>query len=135
MLHYCDKMVRITPMNQPKGPEATRLRQKRLHSLRALRVPEDGLLGSLSETHVRCGKPNCRCAKPGEEGHPRWLFTFMVQGQRHVESVPAEWVEELRRRLERGRAFKEAAGELFAANAELWVLERKQRGKKRKKRK
>lgn len=125
--------MRLFPLNHPKGPEATRLRLKRQRLLREFGLPENALLGSLSLTHTRCGKPNCHCVEG--EGHPRWQFTFMVDGTKRVESVPAAWIEEIRRRAEAGRASKDALTELFATNAELWVLERKQRGKKTKNRK
>lgn len=121
--------MRLFPLNQPKGPEATRLRLKRQRLLREFRLPENALLGSLSLSHTRCGKPTCHCAEG--QGHPRWQFTFMVDGTKRVESVPAAWVEEIRRRAEAGRVSKDALTELFATNAELWVLERKHRGKKR----
>jgi hypothetical protein len=44
-----------------------------------------------------------------------------------VERIPAEWADEVRRRVEAGRAFREAVAEVFALNAELLVLERRQR--------
>ena len=32
--------------------------------------------GTLSAVFRRCGKPNCRCARPGERGHgPQWNLT------------------------------------------------------------
>ncbi len=37
-----------------------------------------------------------------------------------------EWVEEVRRRVAAGRAYKDAVAEVFAANAELLVLWRRQ---------
>ena len=126
-------MKDLPPLHQPKGPEAARLRQRKYQLLRELRIPPDALMGSLSLSHGRCGKPSCHCAEG--EGHARWQFTFMVEGKKRVEAVPAEWVEEVRRRVEEGRAFKEAITEVFAANAELWTLERKQHARKRRKRK
>jgi hypothetical protein len=53
----------------------------------------------------------------------------MVNGKKRVERIPAEWAEEVRRRVEAGRAFKEAWTEILVANAELLVLERRQRGR------
>jgi len=50
----------------------------------------------------------------------------MVQGQKHVERIPEDWVEVVRQRVDSGRNFKEAVAELFAANAQLLVLERNQ---------
>jgi hypothetical protein len=56
----------------------------------------------------------------------------MVQGQRHVERIPREWVEEVQRRVAAGREFQDAVREVLAANAQLLVLARQQRKKKRK---
>ena len=50
----------------------------------------------------------------------------MVQGEKHVERIPEGWVEVVRQRVDMGRNFKEAVAELFAANAQLLVLERNQ---------
>jgi hypothetical protein len=117
----------------PKGDEASRLRQKRYALLRSLRIPEDALPGSLALTHTRCGKPQCRCSEG--PGHPGWQLTFMVEGKKRVERIPAEWAEDVGRRVEAGRSFREAITEILTANAELLALERKQRGGKRKKKK
>jgi len=51
----------------------------------------------------------------------------MVKGQKKVEAVPPDWVEEVRRRVEAGREFKQAVAEVFAANAQLLALARRQR--------
>jgi hypothetical protein len=55
----------------------------------------------------------------------------MVNGKRHVERIPRDWAEEVGRRVEAGRKFQDAVREVLAANAQLLVLARKQRGKKR----
>jgi hypothetical protein len=110
-----------------KGPEAARLRKRKFDWLRRYKIPPDALPGSLALTHRRCGKPSCHCAKG--EGHPMWSLTFMVEGKKRVERVPDDWVEEVRRRVEEGRDFKRAVAEVFAANAQLWFLQRRQRGR------
>jgi hypothetical protein len=56
----------------------------------------------------------------------------MVQGQRRAERIPRDWVEEVERRVAAGREFQDAVREVLAANAELLVLARQQRKKKRK---
>ena len=119
-------------LKRPKGMEAARLRQRKFARLRALRIPAEALPGSLSVNQRRCGKAGCHCAEG--EGHPLWQLTFMVEGKKRVEWIPPEWVQEVQRRVEQGRAFKEAFAEVLVANAELLVLERKQRGRKPKKR-
>jgi hypothetical protein len=110
---------------RPKGDEAARLRQQKYAWLRRFKIPAEALPGSLSLTHRRCGKSNCCCTDG--EGHPLWQLTFMVDGKKRVERIPEEWVEQVRRRVEEGREFKRAMVEVFAANAQLLVLERRQR--------
>ena len=85
-------------------------------------MPPDGLPGSLALTHRRCGKPSCHCSEG--QGHPVWSLTFMVQGKKHVERIPEDWVDSVRPRVVRGRKFKDAVAEIFAANAQLLALER-----------
>jgi hypothetical protein len=48
----------------------------------------------------------------------------MLQGRKRVERIPEVWVEEVRQRVESGRKFKEAVGEVFAINAQLLALRR-----------
>ena len=109
----------------PKGPQAARLRQRRAALIARFHLPGDPLPGSLVETVRRCGKPNCRCARG--EGHQVWVLTYMAGGRKRVEHIPRAWVAEVRRRVAAGRAYKEAVAEVFAANAELLVLWRRQR--------
>jgi hypothetical protein len=126
------KRMFMGKLNRPKGMDASRLRQKKFARLRSLHIPEDALPGSLSLTYRRCGKSYCHCAEG--EGHPVWRLTFMVDGKKRIETIPPEWVEEVQGRVEMGRAFKAGFQEVMTANAELLVLEKKERGRKKKKR-
>jgi hypothetical protein len=110
---------------EPKGAEASRLRQRKYELVRRFDIPDDLLPGSLSLSHLRCGKPTCHCAKG--ERHPVWSLTFMVKGRKRVQHIPKEWVEDVRQRVEAGREFQEAVREVLAANAQLLALGRKQR--------
>ena len=56
------------------------------------------------------------------------------KGQRRVERVARDWVEDVERRVSAGREFQDAVREVLAANAPLLVLARQQRKKKRKRR-
>ena len=112
-----------------KGRAASRLRQRKHELLRKYRIPEDALPGSLSLTHRKCGKPTCHCASG--KGHPMWSLTFMVDGKKRVERIPAEWVEDLQPLVAKGREFKNAVAEVFAINAQLLALWRKENQKKR----
>jgi hypothetical protein len=50
----------------------------------------------------------------------------MVHGKKRVERIPDDWVEVVGQRVKAGREFKEAVAEVFAANAQLLTLWRKQ---------
>ena len=116
--------------DEARGALAAKLRQRKFTLSKRFGIPEDLLPGSLCLTHSRCGKKTCHCST--EQGHPVWLLTFMVQGKKRVERIPQEWVEEVRRRVEAGREFKEAVAEVFAANAQLLALWRRQtKGRRR----
>ena len=59
-----------------------------------------------------------------------WSLTFMVDGKKHVERIPDEWVEQIRSLVEQGREFKDGIAQIFAANAQLLALWRQQSAKK-----
>src|SRR5208283_3890193 len=111
----------------PKGPQAARLRQRKFQLLRRFPLPPDLLPGSLSLTHRRCGQPTCHCATD-KKGHPVWSLPFMDGGKKHVERIPNEWVAEVQRWVNAGREFKAAVAEVFAANARLLALGRREKG-------
>jgi len=115
--------------NEPRGPQASRLRQRKFELVRRFQLPDDLLPGSLSLSHLRCGKPTCHCADG--TGHPVWSLTFMVRGKKHVQHIPKDWVEDVRRRVQAGREFQDAVREVLAANAQLLVLARQQRRPRR----
>src|SRR5947207_9616712 len=116
-----------------QGRSGSCLRSRHHAFVSCLYVPPDALPGSLALTHHRCGKPTCRCADG--EGHPAWSLTFMVDGKKRVEHIPEEWVKQIRPLVEQGREFKDAVAEVFAANAQLLALWRRQSMKKRPKKK
>ena len=51
----------------------------------------------------------------------------MVESKKRVEHVPHEAVEAVRRGVEEGNAFKSGVAEVMAINAQLMVLERRER--------
>lgn len=110
---------------EPRGPVASRLRQRKLKLVRRFHIPDHLLPGSLSLSHLRCGKLTCHCAQG--QAHPVWSLTFMVKGKKHVQHIPKDWVEDVRQRVQAGREFQDAVREVLAANAQLLALARKQR--------
>jgi len=113
------------PSMLPGGPEAAALKRRKHRLLTRLRIPAEALPGSLALSHRRCGKTGCHCAEGA--AHPFYTLTFMVEGKKHVESIPAEWIDALRPAVEAGRDFKASVAELFVINAQLLVLARQQR--------
>ena len=114
---------------EPRGPQASRLRQRKFQLLRRFPIPPDLLPGALPRSYTRCGNPRCHCAQ--DQGHEAWSLTFMAEGKRRVERIPRDWVEAVRRRVEAGREFQDAVREVLAANARLLVLARQQRKKRK----
>ena len=117
---------------QVKGAEASRLRQRKHVLMERFEIPDGLLPGTICVSYRKCGNPNCRCASG--DGHESWSWTFMVDGKKRVEHVPADKLEEIRNRIEQGREFQDAVREVLAANARLIVLERQQRRARMKKR-
>ena len=122
MYYYYQMNAAIPPA---RGLQAARLRRRARLLLARLHLPDDALPGSLAVSLRRCGKPSCHCAKG--KGHPLGTLTFMAAGKKRVETVPAEWLDAIRPRVQAGRQFKNIAAELLAINAELLVLARQQR--------
>jgi hypothetical protein len=123
-LYYYSQMI-ATDIPPARGPEASRLRRRARLLLARLHLPDHALPGSLAISHRRCGKPSCHCAKG--DGHPFATLTFMAAGKKRVESIPADWLDTVRPRVQAGRKFKNMAAELLTVNAELLVLARQQR--------
>jgi hypothetical protein len=117
---------------EPRGPQAARLRQHKFELLRHFPIPPDLLPGNLTRSFTRCGNPRCHCAR--DKGHEAWTLTFMSKGQRHAERIPKDWVVEVQQRVAAGREFQDAVREVLASNAQLLVLARQQRKKKKRKR-
>jgi len=102
-----------------------KLEARRKHLLANLRLPTEGLPGSLAQSRRRCGSAGCHCHQG--EGHLSWALTFMVDGKKRVEHIPGELVDAVRRRVEQGNAYKSGVAELMAINAQLLILERRAR--------
>ena len=84
--------------------------------------------GSLTERWVRCSKPGCACKDdPAARHGPYYSLTRTVDGATRTRLVTAEQAELVRRQIQAGREFRDAA-EVFwqaceqAADAELEVV-------------
>lgn len=102
-----------------------KLNARRKQLLAGLRLPTEGLPGSLAESRGRCGSAGCHCHEEG--GHLSWTLTFMVDRKKRVEHIPRELVDAVRRRVGQGNTYKSDVAELMAINAQLLILERRVR--------
>lgn len=102
-----------------------KLEARRKQLLADLRLPSEGLPGSLAQSRRRCGSVGCHCHQG--EGHLSWALTFMVDCKKRVEHIPDGLVGDVRRRVEQGNAYKSGVAELMAVNAQILILERRAR--------
>ena len=75
--------------------------------------------GTLLEISRKCGKPGCRCAKPGNPGHRGWALVRSVGGRRVNRGVPRAALEITRAQIAEHARFKELARRLVEASEVL----------------
>ena len=92
----------------------------------AERIAELGDLraGSISNTSGRCGKPNCRCHRPGQPGHgPNLRLTYKVDGKTFSEALPTPAAaRKAEREVAEFRHFQQLSREFIATNAKICHL-------------
>jgi hypothetical protein len=89
--------------------------------LKTLPPLEEVLRGSFLEREIRCGKPNCRCAKG--PGHVLLCVTASFPGGRTRQvTVPREWAKRVQRWIENYHRYWEAIEEVSAINRRLLQL-------------
>ncbi len=107
-----------------KSIEASHLRRRKYELVREFALPENLVGGSLCHCRRRCGRSNCHCADG--QGHSMWSITFSHHGQRRVERVPREWVEEVEQAVLATQQYLDAIKEVMAINLELLAQTRQQ---------
>lgn len=80
--------------------------------------------GSISGTSGKCGKPECRCHRPGQPGHgPHFRLTYKVDGKTVTEALPTPAaIQKAEREVEEFRKFQELTRAFLGANAEICRL-------------
>lgn len=84
--------------------------------------------GSLVKRFRKCGKPNCRCAKRGAQGHgPDWILTRAVHGKTVTKAIPeGAAVEQTRGQIEEYQRFRELVRQLIQVNERICDLRLRQ---------
>jgi hypothetical protein len=80
--------------------------------------------GSITGTSGRCGKPECRCHRPGESGHgPNLRLTYKVDGKSVSESLPsASALRKAEREVAEFRKYQQLSREFVEASTEICRL-------------
>jgi hypothetical protein len=74
--------------------------------------------GALSAVFRKCGKPNCRCARPGERGHgPQWNLTRWAGGKTvTAHPRPGPELDKAQREAAEWERFRLLTGEIEQVN-------------------
>jgi hypothetical protein len=74
--------------------------------------------GTLSAVFRKCGKPNCRCARPGERGHgPQWNWTRWAGGKTvTTHPRPGPELDKAQREAGEWDRFRAVTGQIEAVN-------------------
>lgn len=100
---------------------------RELEELRALVLGRLGAVpvfrrGSLQVGYRKCGKPNCRCAREGEQGHgPRGLWTRTAKGPggSRGQYIPMDQIDQVRQELDDYAQFEQLVEDYVDINEAL----------------
>src|SRR5487761_129148 len=102
----------------PEQPDLGALEAERARLYADLSEVGDFRRGALAAVFRRCGKPNCRCARPGEQGHgPQYNLTRWAGGKTvtvHLRPGPAR--EKAEREAAEWERFKSLTGQIAEVN-------------------
>ena len=76
--------------------------------------------GSLVDRFRKCGKPNCRCAKPGQAGHgPSWSLTHGEKGKTVTFVIPADRVPQTLQQIAECQRLRALTQDLIDVNEKI----------------
>jgi hypothetical protein len=107
--------------------DLSQLRDHKVFLLKQLQGIGDFRQGSLVERFRKCGKPYCRCAKPGDPGHgPSWSLTRTINGKTVTKIIPVSAVATVKEQLAEYHHFRDTVHDLIETNVLICdaVLER-----------
>ena len=106
-------------MRPPREPDLE-LRGKLIRGLGALR---EMLPGSFVERQRSCGRPNCHCAD-GKRLHSQFQISVLIDGKPKALNIPAQWVDQVREKIEMRRRFDAAAATICGVNLKRFLKEK-----------
>jgi hypothetical protein len=106
-------------MGEPlAGQDLAWLERRRAELFGLISQVGDFRRGALNAVWRRCGKPNCRCARPGERGHgPQWNLTRRIGGKTvNVHLKPGPELEKTRAEVAEHQRFAALVEEVSAVS-------------------
>ena len=103
--------------------ELQRLEDQRERLYRRLSAFGDFRLGTISETHTRCGKKNCACADRSHPGHIRYLWNTSRLGKslaQHLRLGPE--LEQTQRQIDEGHRVQKWYRDILELNEQICRL-------------
>ena len=97
------------------------LELKRAMLVKELSEMGDFRPGSITALVRPCGKPGCRCSRPGDPGHgPNLRLTYKVAGKTQSESLPdPAAIRKARQEIARFRKFQAWSRKFIEVNASI----------------
>jgi uncharacterized protein DUF6788 len=99
-------------------PDLTELEAERARLYAELSGIGDFRRGTLAAVFRKCGKPNCRCARPGERGHgPQWNWTRWAGGKTvTAHPRPGPELDKAQREAAEWERFRSLTGQIEEVN-------------------
>ena len=80
--------------------------------------------GTISVNYRKCGKQNCKCAKPGHPGHgPQYLWTTTIKGKSYAKNLKiGPELQKYKDETDNYRRFTELCREIILVNEKICGL-------------
>ncbi len=104
--------------------ELEKLENKRYALYKKIMSLGDFRRGSISVNYRRCGKQNCKCAKPGHPGHgPQYLWNATIKGKSFAKNIKiGPELQKYKEETDNYRRFMELYREIILVNEQLCNL-------------
>ncbi|GBE02660.1 hypothetical protein BMS3Bbin06_00497 [bacterium BMS3Bbin06] len=102
-----------------------KLETEKSRLIRQLKTIKKMIRGTYVQTHRKCGKPNCRCAKE-VEGHPSYQISWTKDGRSRSKAIPKEdipWIKEMTGNYKQWRTLRSKIRKLTDEERKLLDLE------------